>query len=106
MTTLSLSAIVSLGWESCIALSANHLFGLVLSGKSGKVWLNLDGSHTTTSQSQNQVESGFLLDVVVGKGSAIFQLFACENQSLLIGWNTFLVLDLSPKGNRLTCGAQ
>ena len=99
MTTLSLSAIVSLGWESCIAFSANHLFGLVLSGKSSEIWLNLDGSHTTTSQSQNQMESGFFLDVVVREGSAIFQLLACKNQSLLIRRDSFFVLDLGPKSD-------
>ena len=96
MTALSLSAIVSLGWESSVAFSANHLFGLVLSGKSSEIWLNLDGSHTTTSQSQNQMESGLLLDVVVGKSSAVFQLFSSKNQSLLIRWNSLFVLDLSP----------
>ena len=35
-----------------------------------------------------------LLDVVVGQGSAVFQLLACEDESLLIGRNAFLVLDL------------
>jgi hypothetical protein len=40
------------------------------------------------------VKSGLLLDVVVGQGSAIFELLASEDQSLLIGRDTFLVLDL------------
>ena len=95
MTTLSLSAIVSLGWKSGVAFSANHLLGLVLSGKSSEIWLNLDGSHTTASQSQNQVEGRFFLDVVVRKGSAIFELLSSEDESLLIRRDTFLVLNLS-----------
>jgi len=40
------------------------------------------------------VESGLLLDVVVAQSSAVFKLFTGEDESLLIGWNTFLVLDL------------
>jgi len=40
------------------------------------------------------VEGGFFLDVIVTEGSAIFELFSGENKSLLVGWDTFLVLDL------------
>lgn len=36
----------------------------------------------------------YLLDVVVGKCAAILQLLARENQSLLVRWDAFLVLDL------------
>jgi len=39
------------------------------------------------------VEGGFFLDVIVTESSAIFKLFSGENKSLLIGWDTFLVLD-------------
>lgn len=49
---------------------------------------------TTTSQSQDQVQGGLLLDVVVRQGSAILQLLTSEDQSLLVRWDTFLVLDL------------
>ena len=34
-----------------------------------------------------------LLDVVVAESAAVFELFAGENQSLLIGWDTLLVLN-------------
>jgi hypothetical protein len=54
----------------------------------------LDEDLHTTSQSEDQMESGFLLDVVVGEGSAVFELLAGEDESLLIWWDTFLVLDL------------
>ena len=40
------------------------------------------------------MERRFLLDVVVAEGSAIFELFTSENQSLLVWWNTLLVLNL------------
>ena len=41
------------------------------------------------------MESWFFLDVVVGESSAIFELLTCKDESLLIGWDSFLVLDLS-----------
>ena len=41
------------------------------------------------------MESGLLLDVVVGEGSAVFELLSSEDETLLIGWDAFLVLDLS-----------
>jgi len=40
------------------------------------------------------VKSRFLLDVVVGKGTAVLKLLSSEDKSLLIGRDTFLVLDL------------
>lgn len=40
------------------------------------------------------MESGFLLDVVIGEGAAIFKLFTSEDQALLVGRDSFLVLDL------------
>merc|ERR1712232_693921 len=70
----------------------------------GVRWLNLKGDglssesldedlHTST-KSQDQVKSGFLLDVVVGKGAAILELLSSKDESLLIRWDSFLVLDL------------
>merc|ERR1711934_843131 len=41
------------------------------------------------------MESGLLLDVVVGEGSSILELLSSEDESLLIWRDTFLVLDLS-----------
>jgi len=40
------------------------------------------------------MEGGFLLDVVVGEGSSILELLTGEDKSLLIRWDSFLVLDL------------
>jgi len=54
----------------------------------------LDEDLHTTAKSQDQVESRLLLDVVVAEGTAVFQLLASEDQTLLIGGNTLLVLDL------------
>ena len=40
------------------------------------------------------MKGGFLLDVVVRKRAAIFQLLSGEDETLLVGWDTFFVLDL------------
>ena len=41
------------------------------------------------------MEGALLLDIVVGEGTAIFQLLPCEDETLLVGGDTLLVLDLS-----------
>merc|ERR1711872_1064199 len=41
------------------------------------------------------MRGGFLLNVVVGKSATIFQLLAGKDQTLLIGGNSLLILDLS-----------
>jgi len=94
MTTLSLTAVGSLNRKSSVALSTDHLFALVLSGESGKGGLDLNATETTTSESQNQMESGLLLNVVVRQSSSVFELLASENESLLIGGDTLLILNL------------
>ena len=40
------------------------------------------------------MQSGFLLNVVVGKGTAVLELLAGEDQALLVRRNALLVLDL------------
>lgn len=45
----------------------------------------------TTAQTKDKVEGRFFLNIVVGKGTAIFQLLAGEDQTLLVGWDAFLV---------------
>merc|ERR1712157_269037 len=41
------------------------------------------------------MEGGLLLDVVIGKSAAILELLASKDESLLIGRDALLVLDLS-----------
>ena len=106
VTTLSLSAVGSLWWKSGVALSADHLIALVLSGEGSKSWVDLLGSHTTSSKSEHQMESGLLLDVVIRKSSSIFELLSSEDESLLIGRNSLFVLDFGPKIIMLHCKKQ
>jgi len=71
----------------------------------GVCWLNvksngfsskgLDEDLHTSSKSEDQVESRFLLNVVVWKSSSIFKLLSSKDKSLLIWWDTFLILDFS-----------
>ena len=49
--------------------------------------------HAAT-ETKDEVESGLLLDIVIGQGAAILKLLAGEDQALLIRRNAFLILDL------------
>ena len=40
------------------------------------------------------MEGGFLLDVVIGEGAAVFKLLSSKDQTLLIRWDSFLILNL------------
>ena len=57
MATLSLPAVSSLWWQLGITFSTNHFLALVLSGKGSEGRLNLDLSHTATSEAQHKMES-------------------------------------------------
>jgi len=70
----------------------------------GVSWLNIKGDGLscqgfdedlhTTSESEDEMKSGLLLDVVIGESSSIFELLSSEDESLLIWRDSFLVLDL------------
>merc|ERR1711872_247715 len=55
----------------------------------------LDENLHSSSKSQDQVKGRLLLDVVIGKSSSILELLSGEDQSLLVWWDSLLVLDLS-----------
>merc|ERR1719210_286845 len=50
--------------------------------------------HGTTAKSKHKVKSGLLLDVIIGKGSAVFKLFSSKDETLLFWWDSFFILDL------------
>jgi len=86
-------------WDSFLVLD------LSLDVLDGVSWLDIKGDGLTSqgldenlhtsSESEHKMESRFLLDVVVRKGSAILKLLSSEDESLLVRWDAFLVLDLS-----------
>ena len=55
----------------------------------------LDEDLHPTPQSEHQVESALLLNVVISKGTAVLELLASKDEPLLVRRNAFLVLDLS-----------
>jgi len=52
----------------------------------------------TSAEFEHKVKGGLLLDVVVLEGAAILELLACEDETLLVWWDSFLVLDLGLHG--------
>ena len=54
----------------------------------------LDKDLHTTTKTKDEVKGRLLLDIVVGKSSAILQLLSSEDQTLLVRGDSFLVLDL------------
>jgi hypothetical protein len=53
----------------------------------------LTNLHSTT-KTKDQVECGFLLDVVIGQSTAVLKLLPGEDQALLVWRDSLLVLDL------------
>ena len=39
------------------------------------------------------MECGFFLDVVIGEGTAVFELFTGKDETLLVGGDAFFILD-------------
>jgi hypothetical protein len=70
----------------------------------GVGWLNfqsdglasqsLDKDLHATAETEDQMQGGFLLDVVVAESATVLELLAGEDETLLIWGNSFLVLDL------------
>jgi hypothetical protein len=75
--------------QAGVALAADHLVAVVLGGKGLERGLN-----DTATETEDQVQSRLLLDVVVGQGAAVLELLAGEDQALLVRGNALLVLDL------------
>lgn len=73
--------------KSYIALAADHLFAVVLGSEDLERRLN-----DTTTKTEDEMQCRLLLNVVVGESAAILKLLSGEDQSLLIGRDTLLVL--------------
>jgi hypothetical protein len=69
---------------------------LDLLGGSVDLLLPLLGS---TTKAEDQVESGLLLDVVVGEGAAVLKLLSGEDQTLLVRGNALLVCRILAEGS-------
>jgi hypothetical protein len=49
--------------------------------------------HAAT-KTEDKVKGRLLLDIVVRESAAVFELFAGEDKTLLVGWDALLVLNL------------
>jgi hypothetical protein len=96
-TTLSLGALPPETLDLAIAVdlvvledSELGLLPLVLDllGSGVHLLLPLLGSSTKT---EDEMESGLLLDVVVGEGATVLKLLAGENETLLVRGNALLI---------------
>jgi hypothetical protein len=79
MATRSLAAVGRTGWQTSIALATDLLVTLVFGGEHFQGWLD-----DATTETQNQMEGRFLLDVVVAQSSAIFELLPRKDEPLLV----------------------
>ena len=81
--------------------TTNVGLGLLLSLDLGGLVSHLSGTSqrtvhlTSSTQTEDQVEGGLLLDVVIRKSASVLQLLSSEDQTLLIWGNSLLVLNLS-----------
>jgi len=88
-----------LWWDSFLVLDlsldiGDRVVGLDIQGdRLSRKGLD-ENLHGTTTETEDKMEGGFLLNVVIREGSAIFELFSSKDQSLLLWWNAFLILDL------------
>jgi len=64
---VALTAVSGTLWKTSVTLTADHLITVVLGSKNLKRWFN-----DTTTKTENKVEGGFLLDVVVRESTVIF----------------------------------
>merc|ERR1712223_2005600 len=80
--------VLDLGLDILNGVGRLHLQGDGLPGQC------LDENLHTSSQPENQVKGGLLLDVVVRKSSSIFQLLSSKDKPLLVRGDALLVLDL------------
>ena len=55
----------------------------------------LDEDLHTSTKTKDEVQRRLLLDVIIREGTAILQLLPSEDETLLVGRNALLVLDLS-----------
>lgn len=89
MSTLLLAAVNGTRVKACVTFAADHLLTVVFLRQLPEGRLD-----DPSSQTQHQVQGGLFLNVIVGQCASIFQLFASENQTLLVRRDAFLVLNL------------
>merc|ERR1712058_173166 len=72
---------------------ASYIFVSVKTAEMQKL-PSLSHKLVSSSEPEDEMESGLLLDVVVRQSPAVLQLFSSKDQPLLVRWDSFFVLDL------------
>merc|ERR1712232_1190367 len=80
--------VLDLGLHVLDSVALLNIEGDGLSGE------GLDEDLHTTAKSEDEMEGGLLLDVVVPESAAILELLASEDETLLVWGDALLVLDL------------
>merc|ERR1712156_795897 len=80
--------VLDLGLDVLDGVGRLHLKGDGLASQ------GLDEDLHTSPKTEDKVEGGLLLDVVVGEGPSVLELLASEDQPLLVRGDALLVLDL------------
>merc|ERR550519_1417309 len=80
--------VLDLGLDILNGVGRFHLQGDRLSSEC------LDKDLHSSPESEDQMEGGLFLDVIVGQGASVFQLFPSKDQPLLVWGDSLLVLDL------------
>ena len=93
MAAALVTALLSTSRKTGIALAADRALNVGLFGKEAEGWLI--GIFATTTKTKNKVKGGVLLDGIVLEGVAVLELLTSEDKTLLVWWDTFLVLDFS-----------
>ena len=81
--------VLDLGLDVVYSVARLNLKGDGLAGE------GLDEDLHTTTQAEDEVKGGLLLDVVIAQGAAILELLSGEDKALLVWGNALLVLDLA-----------
>jgi len=89
VTKLLLATVGCAKREAGVALAANLLVAVKLAGKN--LQRRFDDA---TTQTQDQMQGRFLLNVVIRQRAAIFKLLASKDQALLVRGDALFVLDL------------
>ena len=93
MAAALVAALLCTGGKTGIAFAADRALNVSLFGKEAEGWLI--AIFATTTKAENKVKGRVLLDGIILKSVSVFELLASEDKTLLIWWDTFLVLDFS-----------
>jgi hypothetical protein len=85
VTALSLTTVGGTRRETSVTLTTDHLLTVVLGSQSLK-----RGFNNTTTETEDQVESRLLLDVVITQRTTIFELLTSKDKTLLIRRDTYI----------------